>query len=193
MGSDKGLLKRKDLIWAQIAASKLSALQLTVLVSVNKKQVQIYSNYFKPDSLIVDDEKTLVKGPLLGLLSVHRQFPDEDLFVLACDMIDMEEKLLMDLDAYYQNHSDNAYVYVTDGSLQPLCGIYTSRGLKRIDHLLQQQELRKFSMIHILERMNAKYVSVKNEFEHCFANYNSSEQINDQSTECLNPSATRKM
>ena len=176
MGSDKGLLKRNNLTWAEIAASKLSALELTVFVSVNKEQLQTYSEYFKHGNLIVD-EQSLMKGPLLGLLSVHYRFPEQDLFVLACDMIDMDELLLHDLLAHYRDGTDEAYVYVAEEKLQPLCGIYTAKGLQKINQLLRQHQLKKISMMHILECVDAKHLSVRNDVERCFANYNSPDHI----------------
>src|SRR5215212_9639839 len=88
MGRDKGLLKQNDVTWSEIAASKLALLQIPVFCSVNQWQLEVYSKIFLAGNLIVDDECIFVKGPLLGLLSIHQKFPDEDVLVLACDMIE---------------------------------------------------------------------------------------------------------
>lgn len=176
MGSDKGLLKQSDLTWVEIAVSKLSALKIPVAVSVNKQQKKIYSNFVSVDQLIVDDEYLSVKGPLLGILSVHQQLPNEDLMVLACDMIDMNTKLLQDLQEFHKEGSHEAYVYTTNNNAEPLCAIYTSKGLKHILDLHHQEKLAKFSMMHVLECISTKYISggTSRKF---FTNYNSAEDL----------------
>jgi len=173
MGTDKGLLKQFDVSWAETAFSKLRSFNLPVVVSVNKGQVDVYSKIFLPNQLVADDEKISVRGPLLGLLSIHQHLPDEDLLVLACDMIDMEKGLLQNLLAVQKNNSHQAYMYAVDGRLQPLCGYYTSGGLKYLFQLNQQQKLKKFSVIYALECVNTKYIPVDPGFINCFANYNS--------------------
>src|SRR4051812_4885506 len=102
MGADKGLLKQGSLTWAELAAHKLSSLQIPVSLSVNKEQATIYSKIFSPDQLIIDNEALSIKGPLLGVLSAHQNFPDEDLVILACDMIEMSASVLQDLINNYQ-------------------------------------------------------------------------------------------
>ena len=192
MGTDKGLLKKNNLTWAEIARSKFAALQLPVVISVNSKQVGPYSGVFRQDEIIVDDESIRVKGPLLGLLSGHYRFPSEDLFVLACDMVDMEEKLLKELFASFRKGKEEATVFSVDERLQPLCGIYTAKGLSRVNYLLRKQQLERFSMMYVLDCLKTNCIPVQGSFIHCFNNYNSS-KVQDQSTECLSPSATRKM
>src|SRR5678810_262172 len=85
MGTDKGPLMQNDFTWVDIAVSKLSSLQIPVVVSVNKNQADIYAKRISVSQLIVDHGNISVKGPLLGILSAHQQFPNEDLMVLACD------------------------------------------------------------------------------------------------------------
>lgn len=176
MGSDKGLLTQDELTWAEVAVAKLSSLEIPVVVSVNKEQVNLYSKVFSASQLIIDDESILIKGPLLGLLSVHQQFPDEDLLVLACDMVDMGKKLLQDLLSVYKDSFHEACVYTVNGKRQPLCAVYTSKGLKPIFCLYRQGQLKKFSMMYALEGMNTNYISA-NAFEKHFANYNCVEDL----------------
>src|SRR5678809_351136 len=93
MGTDKGLLMQNDLTWVDIAVSKLSSLQIPVIVSINKEQADIYSKRISVNRLIVDCDNISIKGPMLGMLSVHQEHPNDDLIVLACDMIDMNTTL----------------------------------------------------------------------------------------------------
>jgi molybdopterin-guanine dinucleotide biosynthesis protein A len=174
MGSDKGLLTQNNLTWSQITASKLALLHIPVIVSVNEEQSKTYSKIFSADHLITDDKSISVKGPLLGLLSVHQQFPNDDLFILACDMIDMNLLPLQNLLDCYQLNSHEAFVYTTNEKPQPLCAIYTSGGLDKLSELNGMGQLKNFSMMHVLECINTKYVLVPEEQSQCFNNYNSS-------------------
>jgi molybdopterin-guanine dinucleotide biosynthesis protein A len=143
---------------------------------VNRKQVDFYSKTFSLNALIVDDDNILVGGPLLGLMSVHCQFPGEDLLVIACDMVNLEETALRNLvGAYHQNDFD-AYVFTTIEKVQPLCGIYTSGGLKRIYDLNLQKQLKKNSMMYVLECLNTKYI-LADAWIDSFTNFNSFEDI----------------
>ena len=177
MGTDKGLLMQNDLTWVDIAVSKLSPLQIPVVVSVNKKQADIYAKTISVSRLIVDSDNISVKGPLLGILSVHQEFPKEDLIVLACDMIDMNTTLLQGLLKFYREGSHEAYVYTVNDNPEPLCAIYTSKGLKHIIDLHQQQKLQRFSMMHVLECIVTKYISAPDSAVKFFANYNSNEDF----------------
>ena len=177
MGTDKGLLMQNDLTWVETAVSKLSSLQIQVVVSVNKKQADIYSTKISVNRLIIDDDNILVKGPLLGILSIHQEYPDEDLIVLACDMIDMSTTLLRDLLQLYKESTHQAYVYVINEKVEPLCAIYTSKGLKHILDLHHQKGLERFSMMHVLECIVTNYIHVPDAAVNFFANYNSNEDL----------------
>ena len=177
MGADKGLLMQKDLTWVDTAVSKLLSLQIPVVVSVNKNQADIYAKRISVGQLIVDHYNISVKGPLLGILSVHQQFPNEDLMVLACDMLDMDTILLHDLFKFYKEGVHEAYVYTINDKVEPLCAIYTSKGLKHILDLPTQKKLENFSMMYILECIFTNYIPVPDAAVKFFANYNSAEDL----------------
>src|SRR5665647_1689309 len=106
-----------------------------------------YLSVFKETQLIKDDDTLQVKGPLSGVLSVHVQHPNEDLFVLACDMPLMEAVMLNELMTQYRElPSADAYVFTNDGEPEPLCAIYSAKGLSHIVDLLKAKELTKHSM-----------------------------------------------
>ena len=176
MGRDKGLLKEEAQTWAEIAARKFAALQLPVVISVNRQQAGTYGQIFSPEQLITDDERFNAKAPLFGLLSVHLQIGD-DLFVLACDIRDMTASLMQDLLDSYQQGSHEAYIYQTGEKPQPLCGIYRAGGLERIYSLFQQGKLKRFSMMHVLELLHTKSILVPDEALPAFNNYNSLDQV----------------
>src|SRR5215208_1603271 len=112
MGKDKGLLKLYAKTWAQIAIDKLAQLDMPVVLSVNELQYEEYPSTFSIEQLIKDDNSLQLHGPLAGMLSVHRQFPVEDLFALACDMPLMEPGLLQELlDRYHEHTEYDAYIF----------------------------------------------------------------------------------
>ncbi|HEU4902888.1 MAG TPA: molybdenum cofactor guanylyltransferase [Flavisolibacter sp.] len=172
MGTDKGLLKEEEQTWAEIAASKLTALDLPVVVSVNDQQAPVYEQIFSNEQLLVDKEIFDAKAPLFGLLSVHLQLPEEDLFVLACDIKDMTTALLQNLFDVFKKGTQEACVYRTGERPQPLCGIYTAAALHKIYRLYQERKLQRFSMMHILETLHTAYISVGDENLAAFNNYN---------------------
>jgi len=177
MGADKGLLEKNDLNWAQIAFAKLSSFQIPVYISVNTNQLESYQEYFKLSQLIVDDKSIIVRGPMLGLMSVHQRFPNEDLFVLACDMIDMNETIIQDLIDCYKKESFDAYVYEINGRAQPLCSIFSSKGLSRLKELYGEGKLEKFSMMSALDCLDTKYLIIHESNIQSFNNINSPEDI----------------
>jgi len=98
MGKDKGLIFSHERTWTEIGLEKFSRLNIPPTVSINPNQFHIYSSRFANPNFIIDDLTLKIQGPLLGLMSVHLQFPDEDVLLLACDLINMDvivlEKLI---------------------------------------------------------------------------------------------------
>lgn len=181
MGTDKGLLTKEAKTWAQSAYNKIAALDIPVKVSVNKQQQADYSAIFSENDLVTDDPLLQLKGPLLGVLSSHIQFPSEDLIVLACDMPLMEPSILKELNNNYQQHpSFDAYIYTDDGEPEPLCGIYTSKALSGIVDMLRNGTLVKHSMKFILDHLVVNFIPATDEQKICFSNINAHAELNGQ-------------
>ena len=191
MGSDKGLLKaslppkggnmlaHEALTWAQTAVDKIAELQLLVVLSVNAKQYTGYSAIFSQHQLITDNDSLQMKGPLCGLLSVHIQYPDEDLFILACDMPLMETNLLKELLSGYRHQiSPDVFIYTHDGEPEPLCGIYKAKGLAHIYSLYQSRQLPKHSMKYMLEHIATHSIPLPDDKKKCFRNFNAHAELN---------------
>ena len=173
MGSDKGLLALHGKTWAQIALEKLETMHLPVVLSINKQQYEAYRAHFPASVFVEDDAILAIGGPLCGLLSVHLQYPEEHLLVLACDMIAMQPKVLQLLQEQFHSHdAAAALVFEQDGFAQPLCGIYTSHGLAHIYQRLQQQALERHSMMYVLDLLRAVRIDTPLKFAHCFENQN---------------------
>lgn len=179
MGSDKGLLSHQDKLWAQLAADKLALMQLQVVFSVNPVQQETYAGYFGEAQLVTDHTLLDVRGPLLGVLSAHLLNPKQDLFVLACDLLLMENRLLEKLAAAcHSADSFDAYIFTRNGQQEPLCGIYTAKGLKSIWHLWQSQQLSKHSMKFVLSKLQVCEIVVEDKDDRFFGNFNSHAEIN---------------
>jgi len=179
MGSDKGLLKLHAGTWAQTAVEKLKALKMSVVLSVNCSQYLDYSPIFTIEQLVKDDEGLDVHGPLSGVLSVHLKFPQEDLFVLACDMPLMEKKVLSQLmDSYRENMSYDAFVFNNEGEPEPLCAIYRANGLAQIIKMLQNGQLTKHSMKFTIEHLDSFSIPLLDEQKRYFRNFNAHAELN---------------
>lgn len=179
MGSDKGLLQPNAKTWAATAADILAAQNLSVQFSVNPHQVEYYSQFFTATDLIVDDETLAVHGPLLGLLSAHLQHPNKNILVLACDMPLMQSGLIKELIVTAQQHKNfDAWLYKNNHQPEPLCAIYSYHALASILHLLKEGKLYKHSMKFMLEQINPYFITVQEQQEKCFRNFNSHAELN---------------
>ena len=67
----------------------------------------------------------------------------------------MQPSYLSRLTDQQQLHPEyDAYVFTNDGDLEPLCGIYTARGLALLMAKLLSGALQRFSMKHALETLH---------------------------------------
>lgn len=179
MGTDKGLLKLHTHTWAKTAAGKINTLSLPVVISINPGQYEDYSEIFPASQLITDNEKLPLRGPLLGVLSAHLQYPGEDFIILACDMPLLETSLLKELLTLYQVQPEpDAFIYTNDGEPEPLCGIYKAKGLSHIIQLYQAGQLIRHSMKYALEYLSTTQVPLSAEQKNSFRNFNAHSELN---------------
>lgn len=179
MGSDKGLLMYEAKTWAQTAFEKLSTLNLPLQLSINQQQKNDYLKVFKPELLIVDNTDLNIRGPLLGVLSAHLQNPDDDLFLLACDLPLMDSNLLKELlTLYTAQNKFEAYIFTNNKEPEPLCGIYTARALKKIIALYQSDKLTRHSMKFVLSQLVVCEIALLDDQKKYFRNFNAHADIN---------------
>ncbi len=180
MGTDKALLNTTGITWAQSAINKLSQLPLQVSLSVNEGQYNFYSTAFTNTAVIKDNSSLQLHGPLSGLLSVHLQYPLEDIFILACDMQLMETHMLAELYSLYQTNKDTeAYIFSNDNEPEPLCGIYCAKGLATILKMHQQNNLPRHSMKYMLSQLTVHYMPINDNQKENFTNFNSPADLNE--------------
>lgn len=172
MGRDKGLLEKEGIPWAVYMSNKLDGLHIPVVFSINLLQWESYSAIIPSEQLIIDS--VTCPGPLKGLMSVHKKFPDQDLLLLACDMLDLDRLTIRKMiDSYLDKPADQPdfYIYQGRGFAQPFCGIYTAAGLAASFPVFEQKNQRDFSFQHLLKRGKARSLMI--EWEGAFRNYNS--------------------
>jgi molybdopterin-guanine dinucleotide biosynthesis protein A len=170
MGNDKGLL-------VSGTGKKLSQVSVSSVLSINLQQNERYLRHFVKSELVLDNPIINTQGPLLGLLSAHLKFPDQDLMVVACDMINMDEVVLIDLFNSYSSSQAEAVAFKGE-QVEPLCAIYSSRGLAKILTACQANKLNKNSMMHVLEELNSSYIPIPEEWKSSFKNFNSVKDLN---------------
>ena len=169
MGQDKGLMTKGGVPWARYMADKLKPFDVPVVFSVNVSQVEAYSLQL-PDARLVVDE-VAVPGPLGGLLSVHTQFPDKDLLLLACDMIDMDATTIGRLVEAYLSGGVYAFFAYQEGEFfQPFCAIYTCGGLAAPHTAALEGSLEVISLQLLLRRGKTKILDIQHIED--FRNYN---------------------
>ncbi len=176
MGTDKGLKTIENSIWAKWVAGKLNFLNCPVVYSVNPSQSEAYSAHIPSELLITDDNN--MKGPMRGLFSVHNAFPGNDLLVLACDMLELDDFTIRQLlQVYEEERGYNFYVYQDKEFDQPFCSIYTAGGLQALEEFVQKHTMTDFSMQSLLRKGNTKRITI--DHRNAFENYNTIRKKND--------------
>jgi len=174
MGEDKGLLLFKNETWAKLAYKKVSAFDLQTVLSIDPGQFQKYNSVFLAEQLIPDQPGLDLAGPLQGIITVHSRFPGEDMVVLACDLPNMQPEALEELlRQYTKNERYEAIAFSFGDQIEPLCSIYTAKGLAKILALHEKKALMRQSMIHVLETIRTKYIVPNERWKPFFKNMNS--------------------
>ena len=169
MGSDKGLLIIDQKTWAEHAAAKLKNLQIPVVISINQGQKNYYKGVFDEHKLVLD--RVNVNGPLNGILSVHLEYPDDDLLVLACDMTEMDVQTLQHLKDCAITFPDfEYYAYTGEEFIEPLCALYKAKVLNKLYHDVQSGQCRTYSLNRIIQQGCHKFIPIVD--QGCFKNYN---------------------
>ena len=179
MGTDKGLMiSSKKITWAQQCFSLLAKLEIPVVISVNQAQHNHYKRIFPLHELILDNSDLDIHGPLLGLLSVHLRHLRQDIFVLACDMVEMNSVALNYLYNYFlQNNKKESCVFTHDHIAEPLCAIYKAKDLEKIYQLHQKGLLQKHSLKYCIEQIKPEFVPIHPEWKKYFTNFNTKESL----------------
>lgn len=187
MGSDKGLLVKDEKIWAQHIAELFIQLKMPFVVSCRTEQFNDYEKYFSHEILVTDKISKVEKnnssltpsftpaldGPLNGIMSVHTNFPDKDLLVLACDMILMSVPVLENLISEYETNPDNdiwCYRINENTFVEPLCAIYSKKILKKLSDDIKSGKEMRHRLQHLVRSCHAHIIATNDNF--AFSNFN---------------------
>jgi len=99
-------------------------------------------------------------GPLGGLYSLYKAFPDKAFFIIATDMPEVEQSHILNL---LKNRDKNlvATCYKnTDGFVEPLFAIWENSASEIVNNLIAENKL---SMRMILKNHKAKIIKASNE------------------------------
>jgi molybdopterin-guanine dinucleotide biosynthesis protein A len=178
MGSDKGMLASEGVTWVRLAFNKFRDIGVPAIISVNNSQVDKYKENFPEDLLLADSVEAY--GPLKGILSVHKNFPRHDLFLLACDLKDIGMECLNILYKTWesQNNSYDCFLYKNEDQYEPLVGIYTSQFLSNVFALNQKKELADYSMKSTIRKGKIFEIKVVPQMKRHFRNYNKPDELN---------------
>lgn len=176
MGTDKGSILAGEKTWTAIAFEKLSKYCQKVCVSVNSSQEHIYSPKFGYENIIMDNIH--IKGPLCGLLSAHKSFPDVDWVILACDMTDITLDLISKIILEYEfQHLSQNIVFCINNHVEPLLGIYKKEFLAVHLSLILNKKLENVSMKHFLETYPTQHILPEEKEYINFKNYNALQDL----------------
>ena len=163
--------------WAEIAVEKLASLKIPVILSVNKQQLETYELQIPHLKLIVDQDLK-IKGPLSGVLSVHGRYKKEDLFILACDMLNMNESILEQVLRTYERYASyDCFIYSDGHNSEPLCGIYKASFLDLILKKYSAGLLEMDSVKYALEQGQVCYMEIPEEHKKYFRSFNTLEEF----------------
>lgn len=126
MGRDKGLIVENGQTWAARAAAVLINHVDRIVFSVRREQLGNYSQIFAGAEFVTDSIAAV--GPLGGLMSVHAQFPDAHLFLLACDMTSVSDREILPL----LSASGDVVAYRHKEIFEPLCAFYSAAACDEI-------------------------------------------------------------
>lgn len=174
MGRDKGLLRQNGLFWARRIERLLSPFVSRVVYSLNPEQIEEYRRQLGRIEIVGDSSP--VAGPLKGILSVHRQNAEFDLLVVAVDLQNLQSVVLEHLLRQYDSHPEVDFLVFRNagGHLEPLCGVYRSRGLDRLspEKISASGDFRLHSL---LASAGSLIVELPASLESSFKNYNTPE------------------
>ena len=134
MGHDKALLNYHGKPQVEHVFGLLSMYCSHVFLSKRKDQ-----STYKDFPFIDDDSSFQGGGPLIGILSAMKAYPDASFFVMACDLpFVSSDTLKYILDNRDMNKYATAFKSSSDGLPEPLCAIWEDKFYKRILELFNQ-------------------------------------------------------
>lgn len=122
MGQDKALLRYTAVTQLERGAALLQSVCAQVAISQRREQ-----SYPLPSGTVaVHDQIDDMRGPLCGILSAMRTYPEAHWLVMACDLPHVRRSTLQQLIQYFESAAPQLTAYRSshDGLPEPLCALY---------------------------------------------------------------------
>ncbi|MBL0155259.1 MAG: molybdenum cofactor guanylyltransferase [Chitinophagaceae bacterium] len=130
LGQEKGLLNFHGQPQYQFLYSVLEGLLGKAVLSCKKTQEPL----LKPDMKKVFDSPMYDNaGPLTGILSAHRHFPDDEFIVVACDYPAVNKQTLGKFLDHLQGGKLTIFYNADSGFYETVLGYYPIMALKELD------------------------------------------------------------
>ena len=146
MKVDKAFISYHDKPQFEHAANQLLPFVNKILIS--GKENAAYYNY----EVVLDQKEFHNNGPISGLLSALKFYPNASFFLLGCDYPYVSNESLKILnDTFLETNKSVCFINKTNGYLEPLVAIYSSEDLKKLFQFWQSKQT---SLRHFLETIN---------------------------------------
>ncbi len=152
MGMDKSLIKIDGQPLIQKLYQEISPSFNEIIISSNEKEKYSFLNL----PVIEDEEKD--RGPLMGIYSCLKATSNENNFVIACDIPNINSEFINNI--IQESESFDALIpRHEDGKIEPLFAVYKKSLLPKIKEILDSG-LNKIS--HLFEKCNTAYIKMDN-------------------------------
>ena len=143
-GKDKGLLKWKGNYLADIPLGALKDCFQNVMINSNNPDYKFFG-------LPVFEDELRDIGPIGGIIQSLTIVSTEYIFVLACDMPNIDKKVINYL---VSNLNDNNIVVpVTEDGMEPLCAIYSKKCLPVIKEMIKIGDFKLINLFNKCEKV----------------------------------------
>lgn len=147
----KGLLTVNGKTIIENSLGILGKIFKNVVVSTNMPE-----EYFRFKAPLIGDIK-MERGPMTGILSVLAATGEDSVFVVACDMPFINERLIRHMvESFEAGSKVDAVIPVFEGREQPLFGIYANTVIRTMEKLIGQ---RQTGLTNMLKALRVLYIT----------------------------------
>jgi molybdopterin-guanine dinucleotide biosynthesis protein A len=143
---DKAFINYHEKPQFEYAANQLLPFVNNVIIS--GKENAAYGNY----EVVLDQKEFENNGPISGLLSALKFYPDCSFFLLGCDYPYVSNESIKILkDNFLESNKSVCFINNANGYLEPLVAIYAAKDLKKLIDFWQSKQT---SLRHFLASIN---------------------------------------
>ncbi len=160
MGKDKALIDYKGKPHIFYLADLLSLCTDKILISRNKVQLPLPNEHHNKNyEIIYDDDSTDNQGPLTGLISAVKKYPNANFLTVYCDIVNADSLLINKL-IKGRYRGKYATCFTSDNFPEPSIVIFEN---KANEILFEKYRSEKYSIIKFLKEYDCKKISLTND------------------------------